>query len=188
MLRSATEFTVYYDGTLVYTHATADAGSPMALLLDISSGADGGPEVYGSASQVKVQYVRAWTPGSAPPPVVAPRSQYAWPFPWNAVWNIPISTSATYAATGITSTYDYSTEAYAVENNSVSTSFPVKTFNDSIYGSKPVYCDPAMTGAGVWNDTCAFLQTDGDTVWQGQTLQLTAGGSPSIGGDGALAW
>jgi hypothetical protein len=112
------------------------------------------------------------------------RSQYAWPFAWNACWNIPISTSATYAATGILTTYDYSTEAYCVENNSVSTAFPVKTFSGSYDGSISVYCDPSMVGTGAWNDTCAFLRTDGDSVAQGQTLELTAGGSPSIGGSG----
>jgi len=115
---------------------------------------------------------------------MATRSQYTWPFTWDSPWNMPISTSATYAATGITSTYDYSTDSYAVENNSVNPAFPTKSFSDSYLGTKNVYCDPNMTGGGQWNDTCAFLDTNGDTIWQGQTLELTAGGSPSIGGVG----
>jgi hypothetical protein len=118
------------------------------------------------------------------PLITTSRSQYTWPFTWNSIWNMPIASTATYAATGITSTYDYSTEAYAVENNSVNPSFPVKTFSNSHDGSISVYCDPNMTGAGVWNDTCAFLRTDGDSVAQGQTLELTAGGNPSLGGAG----
>jgi hypothetical protein len=125
---------------------------------------------------------------SGGPPSV--RSQYAWPFAWNAHWNIPISTSATYGSpassySATLTTYDYSTENYAVENNSCdSLSYPVKTFNDGYLGNKSVYCNPGMSGAGQWNDTTAMLDVNGDTVWQGQTLELSPGGNPSIGGVG----
>lgn len=51
---------VYYDGALVKTYATDDNGQPQSLLINVGSG--GGAAVYGDASTVKVDYVRAWAP------------------------------------------------------------------------------------------------------------------------------
>jgi hypothetical protein len=47
---------VYYDGTLVKSYATDDGGSPQYLILNVG---DGNTHVYGS--QVRVDYVRAWS-------------------------------------------------------------------------------------------------------------------------------
>jgi hypothetical protein len=68
VIRNSTSFTAYYDGVAVYTHATGDEGGDMALLLDISSGEYGGEPLYGTSSQMQVEYVRAWTavPGGTP--------------------------------------------------------------------------------------------------------------------------
>jgi hypothetical protein len=120
-------------------------------------------------------------PAPAPAPV---RSQYEQPFTWDSPWNMPVSANAVYAATGIAVTYDYSTEGYAVENNCTDPAQPVRNLTGSHDGTIAVHCDPAMTGTGQWNYTCAFLRTDGDTVAQAQTLQLQAGGNPNIGGMG----
>lgn len=48
---------VYYDGKLVKTYSTDDNGQPEQLILTLGSGNTG---AYGTASQVKVNYVRAW--------------------------------------------------------------------------------------------------------------------------------
>ncbi len=59
VLRSSSSIDVYWDGNLVWTHTTGDNGQPEAILLNV-----GGSGVYGSASQILVQYVRAWTPAN----------------------------------------------------------------------------------------------------------------------------
>jgi hypothetical protein len=53
---------VYYDGIRVCSFPTTDAGSPHSLVLNqgMYSGQSG---VFGVASQLKVDYVRAWHPG-----------------------------------------------------------------------------------------------------------------------------
>jgi hypothetical protein len=57
--RLATSTQAYYDGVLVKTWATADPGIGQALVLNLGNGF--GPAVYGAASQLRVDYVRAWT-------------------------------------------------------------------------------------------------------------------------------
>jgi hypothetical protein len=53
---------VYYDGVLVKSYTTSDDSQPEALLLTL--GAANTP-VYGAASDVKVDYVRAWVPAGS---------------------------------------------------------------------------------------------------------------------------
>jgi beta-glucanase (GH16 family) len=63
MLRGKNSVVWYYDGKAVHTQATDDTGEGHNLLLDITTGSFGGPvSVYGPASDMKVAYVRAWTP------------------------------------------------------------------------------------------------------------------------------
>jgi hypothetical protein len=57
--RHATSDDVYWDGTLVKSFPTDDNGQPEALILNVGSG---NTAVYGAASDVKVDYVRVWTP------------------------------------------------------------------------------------------------------------------------------
>jgi hypothetical protein len=45
-----------------------------------------------------------------------------------------------------------------------------------------------MTAGGEWNTCSAFLGTDGATVYQGQTTELTAGGNPRYGGTAVSTW
>jgi hypothetical protein len=49
---------VYYDGKLVKSYPTDDGNAPQYLILNVGNG--GSPNVYGAASQVRVDYVRAW--------------------------------------------------------------------------------------------------------------------------------
>ncbi|HYP45999.1 MAG TPA: family 16 glycosylhydrolase [Propionibacteriaceae bacterium] len=55
--RKATSADVYWDGRLVKSYRTDDNGGPQALLLNVGRGRNA---AYGAASQVKVDYVRAW--------------------------------------------------------------------------------------------------------------------------------
>lgn len=55
--RKATSSDVYYDGSLVASYATTDGNALQYLLLNVGSG---GYTAYGTTSQVKVDYVRAW--------------------------------------------------------------------------------------------------------------------------------
>ena len=58
--RLADHADVYWDGTLVKSYGTDDSGRPEILILNVGHGE--GPSVYGAASQVLVDYVRAWKP------------------------------------------------------------------------------------------------------------------------------
>ena len=59
LYRGAGFCNVYYDGVLVKTYTTNDNGNPQALLINVGQA---GNAVTGTASQVKVDYVRAWSP------------------------------------------------------------------------------------------------------------------------------
>lgn len=123
--------------------------------------------------------------GAAP----AGRSPYTWPFSWDSPWNLPVSADAAYAPTGITVTSDYSTDASAVEYCCTDPAQPVKSLTNAeltggSIGAAAVHVPPGMSAPGEWNDCAALLGIDGDTVYQGQTLLLSAGGNPQFGGTG----
>lgn len=57
--RTATSSDVYFDGVKVKSYPTDDGGAPQYIVLNV--GASGSsPAAYGAASQVQVDYVRAW--------------------------------------------------------------------------------------------------------------------------------
>lgn len=58
--RKATSADVYWDGKLVKSYPTDDAGAPIELILNVGSGK--GPTVTGLAGALRVDYVRAWSP------------------------------------------------------------------------------------------------------------------------------
>jgi hypothetical protein len=58
--RGATACDVFYDGNYVGEYPTSDNGQAQRLFLTLGSGY--GPTVTGARSQVKVAYVRVWTP------------------------------------------------------------------------------------------------------------------------------
>ena len=55
--RMAGRADVYYDGVLVKSYTTDDNGAPNYLILNVGAG---NQAVYGTGSQLKVDYVRAW--------------------------------------------------------------------------------------------------------------------------------
>ena len=120
------------------------------------------------------------------------RSPYTWPFSWNSIWNIPIASTATYAAAGIKSAGSYE-DSTSADYDSTNPTFPVVSLqnarlaNGSI-GAVNVYGDPAMAAGGEWNTCSAFLGTDKTSVYQGQTTELTTGGNPKFGGTADVAW
>ncbi len=60
--RHATSSDVYWDGAKVASYPTSDNGSPEYLRIDNTKGTGGGGH-YGTASGVKVDYVRVWDQG-----------------------------------------------------------------------------------------------------------------------------
>ena len=123
------------------------------------------------------------------PPV---RDADSWPFTWDSVWNIPIASTATYATAGITSN-GITENQYSSDYDSTNPSFPVVTLGNAETspgetGPVSVYGDPNMAADGQWNTCSAWLGTDGSTVYQGQTTELTAGGNPSFGGTADNTW
>lgn len=63
--RESGKATVYWDGKAVKTFTTSDGGADEYFLINVgnSTGSQcncGGPSVYGTGSQVKIDYVRAW--------------------------------------------------------------------------------------------------------------------------------
>jgi hypothetical protein len=53
---------VYYDGKRVKSYRVCDGNAPQYLIVNVGAGEFGGRNVYGSASQVKVDWVRVWAP------------------------------------------------------------------------------------------------------------------------------
>lgn len=62
VFRAADHAEVYWDGKLIASYPTSDNGAGQGLLLNVGGGPYGGVPVTGAASQVKVDYVRAWKP------------------------------------------------------------------------------------------------------------------------------
>jgi hypothetical protein len=129
----------------------------------------------------------AATAGSESGSGATSRSPYSWPFSWDSIWNIPIAATASYAAANITTAGVFE-DVDAVDYDSINPSYPVVSLQDARLangstGSVSVYGDPNMSAGGTWNGCAAFLGTDGSTVYQGQTLEVSAGGDPSFAGD-----
>ena len=57
--RKATSSDVYYDGTLVKSYATDDSSAPQYMVINVGTSTNA--QITGTASQIKVDYVRAWT-------------------------------------------------------------------------------------------------------------------------------
>jgi len=135
------------------------------------------------------------------------RDADSWPFTYDSVWNIPIASTATYAAAGITSN-DLTETLATSDYDSTNPSFPVVPLSNANttagtptneYGNPQniepvnVYSDPGTTAGdlvpgGEWNTCSAWLGTDGKTVYQGQTTEINADGDPIFGGTAINRW
>jgi hypothetical protein len=75
--RKATSADVYWDGRLVRSYPTSDNGDGHTILLNV--GVSGTPLITGAASQIKVDYVRAWRPTASitTPTVASPPPAWA---------------------------------------------------------------------------------------------------------------
>jgi hypothetical protein len=60
--RKSTSADVYWDGVLVHSYATSDAGGDHSLLLNVGATGDSGLDRTGSTGVMRVDYVRAWEP------------------------------------------------------------------------------------------------------------------------------
>jgi hypothetical protein len=143
-------------------------------------------------AKVKVSLAPSAAVGSGVGSGVTSRSPYSWPFSWDSIWNVPIASTAEYEPVNIQSDGIFEDGASA-DYDSVKTSFPVVTLENARLasgstGAVSVYGDPSMTADGNWNTCSAFLGTDGQSVYQGQTTELTAGGNPSFGGVADATW
>lgn len=104
------------------------------------------------------------------------RDVYAWPFSWDSVWNLPLSSQAQYKP--------FDTQAEELEldwnNLTVDPKAPVRTLRGDDEGV-PVHVDPALSADGEYNNCSALLVDSPDkrTVIQGQPLELAPGGDPS---------
>lgn len=166
-----------------YLLVPSHAQTPAAMSTEAESGVLGGGATTVNDSTASggeaVKFGTATT-------TAAPRSPYVWPFSWDSIWNIPIASTATYTAAGITTSGSFA-DSDSSDYDSINPSFPSVTLEnarlaDNSVGPVSVHGDPAMTAGGQWNTCSAFLGTDNSTVYQGQTTELTAGGNPYFGG------
>jgi hypothetical protein len=125
-------------------------------------------------------------------PGASSRSVYAWPFAWNSIWNMPIASTASYAAANLKTQASYEDET-TDDYDSINPSDPLRTLTNARLasggiGPVSVHSDPAMSANGQWNTCSAFLGADNTTVYQGQTTELTPGGNPTFGGVADNTW
>ncbi|PVZ07987.1 hypothetical protein [Actinomycetospora cinnamomea] len=104
------------------------------------------------------------------------RDVYAWPFSWDSVWNLPLSTEAQYRP------FDTRAEDLELDWNNITVDprAPVRTLRGDDEGV-PVHVDPGLSADGEWNNCSALLveSPDRKTVIQGQPMELEPGGDPS---------
>jgi len=180
-------FIVNSHATTPYVATSASNGtsivSPAGTVTDSNTSS-------GKAVQFGCPTGETGTPGNCTTGKSSNRSPYSWPFTWDSIWNIPISSSATYVPATISLTGTYETSG-SWDYDSISPSFPVKQLTNAQTGSSnqshtsaPVYSDPNMAPQGEWNTCSAFLSTDGSNVYQGETTDYNAGANPAYGGQG----
>ena len=121
---------------------------------------------------------------ATPAPAIDPnfptsRSKYRWPFTAGSIWNMPIGSGAVYADAGLKTSPQAGTQPDE-EYLGLDPAAPLKTVAS---GDKGVlgqaHVPSTFSWDGRWNGSAAFLRPDGDTVWQGQPLVLSARRDPS---------
>ena len=152
-VRTASTVDIYWDGTLVWAYAPKDNGGPHALILNVGVIA-GYPAAYGSASQVLVDYVRMWTPGTTSPALTVTTLTLL-----AATQNTKYT--ATLAATGGTGTgYAWAVSAGTLPAGLALSSAGVIT--------------GTPTGSGTSSFTVKVTDSGGNTATQALTLAVSA--------------
>jgi hypothetical protein len=126
------------------------------------------------------------TAGAGSSPSVGGRDPYAWPFSWDSIWNLPLSTAAGYHPVDlkVDATQNHGRGvSFDPEDISVDPAMPVTTV---LAHGKPlqVRLDPALAGhpdiKGNWNNCAVFLNPETTGIHQGQPLNYPATGTPSF--------
>lgn len=112
------------------------------------------------------------------------RNIYAWPFSYDSIWNLPLSTSAQYEVVDLAPDPSLNWGMAInldLEDISMDPALPIKNIsaNGTIISA---HVDTALEGnpdvAGNWNNCASFLATDNINIHQGQPLNYPAGGTP----------
>ena len=115
--------------------------------------------------------------------VVETRDPLVWPFARDSIWNTPIGSGARYVPAELGPANEASSRRVTVdpEHISVDPSAPVRTL--SVPGQAGdgarVRVTSELAHGGSWNGCSTLLTEDGRSVWSGQPLVLTPGGSPT---------
>ena len=114
------------------------------------------------------------------------RDLYAWPFSWDSIWNLPLSSKAVYHQVdlGVDATQNHGRGvSFDPEDISLDPAMPVTTV--TAHG-KPlqVRLDPKLAGhpdvKGNWNNCAVFLTPENTGIYQGQPFNYPATGTPSF--------
>ncbi len=162
-------------------------GLPLATAVLMTLGlvtACGGGGASGTGSSAAA--TTSTVAGSGPSAPAVGRDLYAWPFSWDSIWNLPLSTAAAYHPVdlGVDATQNHGRGlSFDPEDISVDPTMPVTTV---MARGKPlqVRLDPTLAGhpdvTGNWNNCAVFLTPDNTGIHQGQPLNYPATGTPSF--------
>lgn len=105
------------------------------------------------------------------------RNKYLWPFAQNSPWNMPVGSKAVYQHAGLSPALAHRDKIVTTDkiHISVDKTDPIKLLNSTY----KVHVDQNLSHNGSWNGIGVLLREGGNTVAEGQTLYLTAGGNPS---------
>ena len=111
------------------------------------------------------------------------RDPLTWPFARDSIWNTPIGSDAKYVPAGLraaNAAWNASVTADP-ELISVDPDDPIRTLRAPYQpgdGAR-VRVAPDLAHDGSWNGCATFLTSDGRSVWSGQPLRLSRGGTPT---------
>ncbi len=110
------------------------------------------------------------------------RDPLAWPFSRTSIWNTPIGSAAAYVPARLQAANAWYGRITAdPEYISVDPTSPLKTLTvpGQAGDGAQVRVAPDLAHNGSWNGCSTVLTADGRSVWSGQPLRLTAGGTPT---------
>ncbi len=110
------------------------------------------------------------------------RDVLRWPFARDSIWNTPIGSEATYVPAGLQPANAWKRAITAdAELISIDPSDPLARLMTpgQPSNSARVHVARDLAHNGSWNGCATLLNADGRTVWSGQPLRLSPGGSPT---------